>query len=145
MGSLHRAQVPIEVVRGRTLEVLAAADVALVASGTATLEAALSRVPMVVVYRVSWITYLIARLLIRGISSISLVNLVAGRRVVPERIQRLRPFELAGLLEQLLQDSTRQEEMKAQLDEVRALLGEPGASRRAATVVLRWLERRAGG
>src|SRR4051812_43717328 len=71
---------------GRAPEVLAAADAAIVASGTATLEAALAGVPMVVVYKTSWITWLIGRLLVR-VKFVSLVNLLAGRALVPELLQ----------------------------------------------------------
>jgi lipid-A-disaccharide synthase len=81
-----RAELPVVFIEGRAPEVLAAADVAVVASGTATLEAALAQVPTVVVYRTSWLTWLVGRLLVR-VPFVSLVNLIAGRRVVPELLQ----------------------------------------------------------
>lgn len=78
---------PVTFVEGRAPEVLAAADAAVVASGTATLEAALAQVPTVVVYRLSWLSWIVARLLVR-VPFVSLVNLLAGRRLVPELLQR---------------------------------------------------------
>src|SRR5918911_2438522 len=78
---------PVTFIEGRAPEVLAAADVAIVASGTATLEAALAAVPTVVVYRLSWLSWIVGRLLVR-VPFISLVNLLARRRVVPELLQR---------------------------------------------------------
>src|SRR5207253_1314248 len=74
-------------VTGRAPEVLARADAAIVASGTATLEAALALTPMVVVYRASWLTWWIGRMLVR-VKFLSLVNLISGRAVVPELLQR---------------------------------------------------------
>jgi lipid-A-disaccharide synthase len=141
---LERARVPIQVVNDRPLAVLRAADAAWVASGTATLEAALLQVPMVVVYKVSWMTYLLARLLIRGVSSIGMVNLVAGRRIVPERIQWLSPAGLAEPIRRYLEEPTVAAEIRTALREVAGRLGERGASARAAEEILAIL-RRSGG
>ncbi|MEO5363766.1 MAG: lipid-A-disaccharide synthase [Magnetococcus sp. DMHC-8] len=103
----------IVVLRGETYELLGAADAALVASGTATLEAALLGAPMVVVYRVNRLTYELGRRLIR-VPFISLANLVAGRALVTERIQAdVRPDLLARDLMALLTDAERVAEMRA--------------------------------
>jgi len=117
-----------------------AADLALVASGTATLETGLLGTPMVVVYRVSPITYAIARRLVR-IDSIGLVNVVAGRRVVPELIQtELSVASLAQAAGELLAAGPAREAQLAALSEVAASLGGPGAAAAAARAIADELE-----
>jgi lipid-A-disaccharide synthase len=128
----------IEPISGHTYELMAAADVLLIASGTATLEAALLGTPMVLCYRVSRTTELIARLLSR-VEWIGLPNLVSGRSVVPELIQaQVTGERLAAEATRLLDDdpvgATAQ---RAAFKELRARLGEPGVGRRAARAVLR--------
>jgi lipid-A-disaccharide synthase len=111
---------------------LGAADAALVKSGTSVLETALMLRPMVVVYRLSWITYLVARLFVR-LAHFGLVNLLAGRAVVPELLQRqASPERMAAEVERLLEDGGARAEQVRGLAEVRASLGEPGAPRRVA-------------
>ncbi len=128
-----------DVVRDRTYEVMKAADLLIVASGTATLEAAILGTPMIVVYKVSWLTYWSFVRLI-GVSDCALANIVAGRRIVPEFIQGLaKPRLIAREALSLLSDS-RQTEMRGRLEEVRLRLGPPGASRRAAREILKTLE-----
>src|SRR5439155_1226679 len=82
-----RADLPVAFVAGRAPEVLAAADAAVVASGTATLEAALAQVPTVVVYRLSWLSWIVGRLLVR-VPLVSLANLLAGTGLVPGLLHR---------------------------------------------------------
>lgn len=131
----HRP-VPVTVAKDQASEVMAASDVLLVASGTATLQAAVVGTPMVLVYKTTWPTYWLARCLIR-VKWIGLVNLVAGRSIVPELIQDEATAEqLWREVRRLLTDGQAREEMKDGLREVRQSLGEPGASRRAADVVL---------
>ena len=126
-----------EVVEGRTHEVMAAADAILIASGTATLEAALLGTPMVVCYRVSPMTELTARLLIR-IPWISLPNIVSGRTIVPEILQGdLSSERLAVEADRLLGNSEAATAQRRAFAELRARLGEPGVGRRAALAVLR--------
>ncbi|MBF0142647.1 MAG: lipid-A-disaccharide synthase [Magnetococcales bacterium] len=133
---------PWLVVKGRTQAVLAAADAALVASGTATLEAALVGTPMVVVYRTSWATYEIGRRVIR-VDSISLVNLVAGRVLVPERIQgEATPEILAHDLSRILDDPSVAARMRQGFAEIRSKLAAPARS--AAAVVADFLLHRPG-
>ncbi len=133
---LADAPVPVRVQRDQTNEVMAASDLLFVASGTATLQAAVVGVPMILLYRVPWLTYWIARALIQ-VDYIGLVNLVAGRKIVPELIQQeATPERLNREAVRLLTDQTAYDEMKAALRTVRQSLGEPGASRRAAEVVL---------
>lgn len=131
----HRP-VPVTVAKDQASEVMAASDVLLVASGTATLQAAVVGTPMVLVYKTTWPTYWLARWLIH-VKWIGLVNLVAGRSIVPELIQKEATAEqLWREVRRLLTDGQAREEMKDGLREVRQSLGEPGASRRAADVVL---------
>ena len=129
---------PIELVSGHTHELMVAADVLLVASGTATLEAALLGTPMVLCYRVSRTTELIARRLTR-VEWIGLPNLVAGRMVVPELIQaEVTGERLAAEASRLLnEDPVAATAQRAAFKELRARLGEPGVGARAAAAVLR--------
>jgi lipid-A-disaccharide synthase len=126
----------IAIVEGATDDVLAAADVGLLASGTVTVQAALHECPMVVVYRLSPVTYRLGRPFVR-VDMFAMVNLVAGRKVVPELIQDdFTPEAVADCAEQLLKDSAAAERMRAELRAVKVKLGEPGASKRAAEAVL---------
>lgn len=115
-------------------------DLVLVGSGTATLECALLERPMVVIYKTSWPTYLLSRLLIR-IPRIGLVNIVAGKQVVPEFIQHhAHAAEIADAAIELWTFAQKRQAMKEALREVRSRLGSPGASRRAAEAVLEELQ-----
>jgi lipid-A-disaccharide synthase len=128
--------VPIDIRVGRsdTRELLKIADVALIASGTATLEAAITGTPMVIAYRVSSLTYMAGRFLAK-VPYIGLVNLVAGRAIVPELIQG----EATGdrLVEEclaILEDGRIRKNMKRDLQVVREQLGHGGAAKRAAQI-----------
>ena len=130
---------------GRAPELLAASDAAIVASGTATLEAALAQTPLVVVYRTSWLTWLVGRLLVR-VRFVSLVNLLAGRALVPELLQtECTPERIAAAAAPLLEESPAR---GAQLEGLRALrdllapAGAPHAARRVAAEVLQLLDGR---
>lgn len=128
----------IRVVSGETYRVMAGADLLLLASGTATLEATCFGTPMVVVYRVSPLSYAIGRLCIRGVTHIGLPNIVAGRGIVPELIQRAATS--AALTHEaltLLEDAEARAAQLAALAEVRARLGQTGAVERAARIILR--------
>jgi lipid-A-disaccharide synthase len=121
-------------VEGATYDALAAADCAIVASGTATVEAALLGTPMVVVYRVNRVTAAIVRRMIRT-PFIGMVNLIAGKRVVPELIQDAFTAEAVEIeVRKLLESESARAEAKAGLAEVRAKLGPGGAIERAADV-----------
>jgi lipid-A-disaccharide synthase len=120
-------------VQGRTHEVLASADAAIVASGTATVEAALTGTPMVVVYRLSALTYRLGRRFVK-VPHVAMVNLIAGRRLAVELIQdEFTPERVALETERLLGPAGA--EMREALLDVRGRLGAGGASRRAAEVV----------
>jgi len=128
---------PVEVVEGLTHEVMAGADVLLIASGTATLEAALLGTPMVVCYRVSRLTEALARLLTRS-PWISLPNIVAGRGAVPEILQdEVSGARLSSEAERLLVDPVAATAQRAAFKEVRSKLGQPGVGARAARAVLK--------
>jgi lipid-A-disaccharide synthase len=123
-------------VEGQTDDVLSAANAAIVASGTVTVQAALHECPMVVVYRLSPLTYRVGRPFVR-VDTFAMVNLVAGRRVVRELIQDdFKPEVVAGEAVRLFLDPAYAGQMKRDLREVRDTLGGPGGSRRAAQAVL---------
>jgi lipid-A-disaccharide synthase len=125
-----------EIVREHDYRRRASLDLAISSSGTATLENALLGVPMVVVYKMSWLTYAVARALIR-VSHISMVNILAGRGLVPELIQhQATPQSVAAAAQALLQDPARCGALRRDLLQLRRGLGEPGASRRAAQEIL---------
>lgn len=126
---------PPVLVRDDTDSLLAAADVAITASGTATVQCALHELPMVVVYRLSALTYQLARRIVR-VEHIAMPNLVAGRRIVPELVQDdFTPERVAAETVELL-DPARHVRTRDALRDVRERLGGPGASGRAADAVL---------
>lgn len=128
---------------GRAPQVVGASDVAIVASGTATLEAGLMLRPLVVVYRVSWLTGLMGRLLLK-IRSVSLVNLLAGRALVPELLQDAMRAELIAAEVKRLWSGPARDEVVEGLRQLRAVLGDCGASQKAAAAVVELLERGGG-
>jgi lipid-A-disaccharide synthase len=122
----------VAIVESDRFAAIADSHVALCASGTATLEVGLLGTPMIMVYRLASWTYLLARLLVR-LPNVALVNLVLGRRVVPELIQgQANPERIAAEAARLLTDAAARQEMRAALAEVRSRLGAGGASGRAA-------------
>ena len=124
------------IIRGQTDNVLAACDVAITASGTATVQCALHERPMVVVYRLSSLTYMLGKPFVK-VDTYAMANLVAGTRVVPELIQNdFTPDRVADETISMLTDRDRYERIRGALATVRHRLGEPGASGRAADAVL---------
>jgi lipid-A-disaccharide synthase len=133
---LVNADAPVSVVRERTDDVLAASDVVITASGTATVQAALHERPMVVVYKVSPLTFRFAKPLVR-VDTFAMANLVAGRRIVPELIQEdFTPAAVAREAVRFMTDAALYARTSDELRRVRVKLGEPGASGRAADAVL---------
>lgn len=131
--------IPVKIFENKMYEVMRASDIAIVASGTATLETALLETPMVVVYKVSPITYWIGRMLVH-VDNISLANIVAGRRVVPELIQNdARPNKIADEVLNILKNTDIYNNMTAGLKTVREKLGKGGASKNAAEAILKTL------
>jgi lipid-A-disaccharide synthase len=126
----------ITMVENATDDVLASADLGLLASGTVTVQAALRECPMIVVYRLSPLTYRLGRRFVH-VSTFAMANLVAGRAVVPEFEQdEFTPEAVAAEALALLESPERVATMRAELRQVRAKLGSSGASRRAAAAVL---------
>jgi lipid-A-disaccharide synthase len=129
------AGVPMALVEGRVDDVLASADVALTASGTATVQTALHDVPMVVVYRLSTVEYTLGRPFVK-VDMFAMVNLIAGERIVPELIQdAFTPQAVADEAVSMLTDPARAASIRGRLALVRQRLGGHGASRRAAEAI----------
>lgn len=136
---VDKAGVPVQIVDGRVYDALRASDAAIVTSGTATLETGLMAVPMVIVYRMSGLSYLIARLII-NVRHVGLVNIVADNRVVPELLQEdATPTNIAHALFGMLSDPAYFSRVRDDLGRIRTRLGESGASARAAAVVLEFV------
>jgi len=140
------ATTPIRLVDGRALDVMRVADIIVVASGTATAEAACVGVPMVVVYRLSRLTEWIVRRFVATPEvyeiGFSIPNIVMGRRIVPELFNAdVTGSRIRAEVDRLLTDSGARTRMRAELAEVRRRLGPPGALDRAAEETLRVLDR----
>ena len=126
----------VHIIAGDTYSIIAASELALVASGTATLETALLGCPMVIVYRVSVLTYTLGRLLVRGVDYFGMPNILAGRRLVPELLQRqVNATNLVRAAEPMLAEPLHSEIASA-LRSLRASLGSPSAAQRVATMAM---------
>ena len=135
---LHR---PLTLVRERTDAVLAAADVAITASGTATVQGAIHGCPMVVIYKLSPMTYRLGKPFVK-VDTYAMANLIAERRLVPELIQDgCTPARIVEETVSLADDRARRRAVVAGLQEVRNRLAMPGASGRAADAVLDLVKR----
>lgn len=129
------------IVVGQTREVLRQARAAFVASGTATLETALMGCPMVIAYKISRVSYLLLRWLVK-VDNIGMVNIVAGRRICPEFVQdAAQPAVLADAIEPLIQDSDARRQAIEDLHAVAAALGTGGAHELAADILAHELAR----
>lgn len=134
--SFVRGDFPVQLLQNATYDLMKNSDVALVTSGTATLETAFYQTPMVVVYKTSWISYLIGRLLVH-IKNIGLVNIVAGERIVPELLQlNVTPQRLAREALKMLESEKLRKDISSRLSVVKERLGSKGASSRVAEVLL---------
>lgn len=126
----------VAILRGDIYELLDRCDIAVVTSGTATLQTAISLTPMVIVYKVSPVTYWAGRMII-DVPHIGLVNLVAGHEVAPELIQdQVQPENIASELIGILEDEERREKIKRELQDVKDRLGSGGASLKTARIAL---------
>jgi lipid-A-disaccharide synthase len=134
---VEQCGVPVRIIEGRVYDVLRASDAAIVTSGTATLETGLMTIPMVIVYRISAITYsILTRLVHAGLKHVGLVNIVADERLVPELIQEeATPRHMADAIARMLTDPVYYDQIRVGLVRVRKRLGDAGASVRAAAVV----------
>jgi lipid-A-disaccharide synthase len=126
----------MRVVNGKTYDVMKNADLLLIASGTATLEATLFKTPMLILYKLSPFSYWIAKRFVK-IENYGLVNIVAEKKIVPEFIQfKARPSLVVPEAISLLTDNKRREKMREYLNMVKEKLGKPGAAKKAAEAVL---------
>ena len=133
-GTMQGRPLPARIVAGDTYNLVHASDVVLVASGTATLETALLERPMVIVYRVTPLTYALARRLV-SVPFIGMPNLIAGRTIVPELIQDdVTPDRVVAEATRFLDDPGYAAATRAALAEVRHALGDGGAAARAAAI-----------
>ncbi len=137
---ISRSVVDIRISRTDIYQCLSACDLALVTSGTATLETAIMGVPMVIVYRVSPVTYWIGKMVV-NVPYVGLVNLVAGDEIVPELIQNeVTPVSLADHAFGILEDERRKADIMRGLRMVREKLGSGGASVRTAEIAIEMME-----
>src|SRR3954471_305642 len=126
----------VRITVGNAANTMQRAQAGIVASGTATLEAAFFRLPFVLVYRVAWLTYFAARLVVK-VKHLGMPNVLAGREIVPEFIQhRAEPHAIAHAILRLLDDETERRRMGEAFDAVDAQLAEKDASRTAARAIL---------
>lgn len=136
-GMIRPAFEGLRVVRGNVYDVMRACDLLIVASGTATLEAACMLTPMIIVYRVSLSTWAVARSLVR-LKHSGLPNIIAGREIVPEYLQsRVTPELIAAKAIRMLLDGSSLERQREELRRVRSSLGPPGAPARVAELICR--------
>ncbi len=134
----------IYLVEGQAYEAMSASELIVAASGTVTLEAAILRVPMIVTYKVSPLSYQLGKKLVK-VDWVSLVNLIAGREVVPEFLQdNASPEYLSETAKDLLEDHRAREKMISGLEEVVRSLGDPGAAKRAAALAASMLDKVTG-
>jgi lipid-A-disaccharide synthase len=136
MQSFLRDDIPLFLIQNATYDVMKNSDLAIVTSGTATLEAGYFQTPMIVVYKTSWLTYLIGRMLVR-INNIGLVNIVAGENIVPELLQtQVSASRLAEEASGQLTSEQKRKEISQRLSVIKEKLGTCGASARVAETVL---------
>jgi len=134
---IRASGLPILMLDSQHYNAIANSDVGLIASGTATLEAGILNTPMLIVYKVSFLTWAYARLMIK-IPYIGLVNVVAGKKVAPEFVQfGAKPGPIAKETISLLKNKEKYNRVKQGLSQIKTHLGLPGASRRAAEIILK--------
>jgi lipid-A-disaccharide synthase len=135
-GEYDSLSLSLKIIEGQSYAALSAAHLAIVASGTATVEAALAATPTIIIYRVSPLTFAVGRLLVQ-VEHVGMANLLAGERLFPEVLQHLlTPESLAREVLSLVRDRERLVGLRRGLVRIRERLGGPGASRRAARVAL---------
>ncbi len=138
---LSASSLTIPVVEGQTYQAIRKSELAIVASGTVTLETAILGKPMVIVYQVSPLSYWVGRAMIK-VKWVGLANIVAGRSVVPELLQNeARGERIAAEALKILDDKGYRERMMAGIGDVRKELGTPGAAERVARIALEMMEK----
>ena len=132
----HKTEFAFELVADSSEKVFERSNLVVAASGTVTLEAAISGTPMVIIYKVSPISYWVGRAMIQ-VKHIGLVNLIAGRKIVPELLQKeASPNRISDTVFEMLRDPSGLERVRLELLNIRDLLGGPGASERVADIAL---------
>jgi lipid-A-disaccharide synthase len=132
---LKKPNPEVQLLKDSTYDLMSHSDLLLVTSGTATLESAISGTPLIILYRTSFLTYFIARLMVK-IPFIGMVNIVAGEKIVPEFIQfQIKPRKIAEEMEKILKNKEEYERIKIKLSQVKDRLGQRGAYQRGAEIV----------
>ena len=140
---IRNSPVPVKLIEGWNYDVMNISELLILASGTATLEGAILGKPMIIIYKVSLLSSWVGRAMIR-VNHIGLVNLVAGKEIAPELIQKdVNPKRIADEALRILKDPSLRQRMAESMAQVRQSLGEPGAAQRAARIVTSMLQ--AGG
>ena len=138
---LSKHKLPVYIYCDKTYQGLTSSDFALVASGSATLECAILQKPFVIIYKVSWFTWLCLRPVIR-LAYIGLVNIVAGKKVIEEFVQyRAQPKRIADFIIKTIGNPRKMSSVANELSRIKSLLGEKGASKRAAGIIADLLSR----
>lgn len=136
---LTQKRLEVVLVEKFTYDLMRYSDFLLVKSGTSTLEAAIIGTPFVVIYKTGFLTWLVARSLVK-VPYIGMVNLISGKKIVPEFVQyEAKPEKIAGEMYQFLTDKEKYQKMKDELSAVKEKLGEKGAYKRGAEIVFRML------
>jgi lipid-A-disaccharide synthase len=141
-GVTLQDQQVIQITVDETAVLMQRAQAGIVASGSASLEAAYFRMPFVLIYKVAWPTYLAARLVV-NVKYLGMPNLLAGKEVIPEFIQhRAKPGIIAKAVRPLIEDADTRKRMISEFDSIIAKVGRGGASERAAQVIIQELKER---
>lgn len=137
---VRKFEVEVKFLEGKTYDTLNIADFALVCSGTATLETAIMQKPFLIIYKMNLLNYLLYRPQVK-IPYIGIVNIVAGRKIIPEFIQfQAQPKKIAALALELINNRVKFENMKAELSAIKSSLGSPGAAHRAAKIIIDFIK-----
>jgi len=132
----HKGVADFEIVSGHVRKIFEKSNVVVAASGTVTLESAISGTPMVIIYKVSPISYWLGRAMIQ-VKHIGLVNLITGKKIVPELVQgQASPIRIADTVFNMLSDAPGLEKLRLELLQVKDALGGPGASERVADIAI---------
>ncbi len=139
----HRREYDFELVSDTVENVLKRCRLAVVASGTVTLEAAIFGIPMIIIYKVSPVTYWLGKMLVRSrVKNFGLVNLIAGREISPELLQgEVSSKKIADMAFEMLNDASGLEKTKNELLGIKDVLGGKGASKRVANIALNMLKK----
>jgi lipid-A-disaccharide synthase len=139
---VHGLDMDLKIIEGKTYDCLNIADFCLVASGTATLETAIMQKPFAIIYKMNLLNYFLYRPQVK-VPYIGMVNIVAGKKIVPEFIQfGARPERISEQVLKILKNPSQLEQMKKNLAKIKDSLGEKGASMRAAQIIIDFLNKR---